>query len=294
MTRVTNPAVRSHRCIFCAFAAFVFVVFVLASACLFAQDQQQSQPTQPPSQPAQQSQPAPSLADTARQLRAQKHQDSTDTDSSRAQDLANEFEEEQDDAGNAPAGFKIYHADNYKLRVPAPFTLGHDDAGTVLNSTLAQGSRSLLLLGNGVFFAGSNSDDAFQDYSEHYTRVYSPSTSCTKTSIGGHEAYQCGLSNAKLSGQVVSGNAVFVRGSRNIFPVFCAAPSDSWARDIYNKQHMSRRTKTMIADMMDKDDEKVRDTWQTCDLVLQSIHLKEDDRLPPNRMTTRAKATSPR
>jgi hypothetical protein len=303
MNRPIRPATRNQGTAAClSQTARLFALVICASASLLAQATKPL-PTEEPgptaAQPQETPKPAPaaqpqqpSLADTARHLRAQKPQDQAQSDPSHAQDLVNEMEEEQDDAGNAPRGFKTYRADHYKLRVPSPFTVGHDDGGTVLTSTLTEGARSLVMVGNGVFFAKSNSDEAFADYAERYTRIYSRSTSCTKTKIDGHEAYQCGLSSAKLSGQVVSGNAVFVRGANSVFPVFCAAPTDSWARDYYNKSKNAGQ-RWWVADTMEREDEKVRNTWQTCDLVVQSIHLKEDDRPEPKSLTKPVKATSP-
>src|SRR5580700_11049294 len=79
-----------------------------------------------------QAQQGSSLADAARQARAQR-QDQPRAEESQAQQVVNQLVEDQDDTGNAPGGFKTYNAGDYKLWVPAPFTVeGHDTAGIVL------------------------------------------------------------------------------------------------------------------------------------------------------------------
>src|SRR5271169_5078844 len=90
-----------------------------------------------------------SLADAARQARAQK-QDQPLAEDSQAQQLVNQLVEE-DDSGNAPGGFKTYNASDYRLWVPAPFTIeGHDAGGIVLANSAQGRARSLVLLGNPV------------------------------------------------------------------------------------------------------------------------------------------------
>jgi hypothetical protein len=236
-----------------------------------------------------------SLTDVARQARAQKQQSQNQPATNKAQEKVNELEEEQDDAGSAPAGFKTYNAGDYKLRIPAPFNLeGRDDSGTVLSSRLAEGSRSMVMVGNSVLFPGSNSDEAFEDYAARFARMYATSPGCTQTMAGGHTAYQCGLSSANLLGHVVSGTALFVRGSKSIFPVLCVAPTESWARDLYNSSNSTYRQKRWATQIMQKEDQQVRNSWQTCESVLQSIHLKEDDQPQATPAVKQVKAVTSR
>src|SRR5215471_15674229 len=71
-----------------------------------------------------------SLADAARQARAQKGQASSQ---GQAQQYADELAEDQSDNG-APGGFKTFNTGDYRIWVPAPYHVdGHDSAGVVLS-----------------------------------------------------------------------------------------------------------------------------------------------------------------
>ncbi|HLW85933.1 MAG TPA: hypothetical protein VKR60_12020 [Candidatus Sulfotelmatobacter sp.] len=225
------------------------------------------------SAPAQQSS---SLADAARQARAQKA-DQPKAEPSKAQEVVNQLVEDQDDTGNAPAGFKTYNAGDYRLFVPAPYTVeGRDNSGIVLVNSAQGRARSLVLVGNPVVLPPGSGDDAFGDAASQIAHIYAPSATCTPATVAGHKAYQCGLAGATLLGRKVGGNAVFVRGSRNMIPVFCVAPTDSRARDMYNNPHSNSRQKAYAKQVMEREDQDVRNTWQACDSVLQSVRLKED------------------
>jgi hypothetical protein len=159
---------------------------------------------------------AQSLGDLARQARAEK-QDQPRAQSSQAQQLVNQLVEDQDDTGNAPAGFKTYNAGDYRLWVPAPFTVdGHDAAGVVLANATQGRARSLVLAGNPVVLSAASDDDAFRQMASQFAHVYAQSATCTQTSLANRKAYQCGLAGAKLLGHSVSGKAVFVRGSHSV------------------------------------------------------------------------------
>jgi hypothetical protein len=219
---------------------------------------------------------AQSLGDLARQARAEK-QDQPRAQSSQAQQLVNQLVEDQDDTGNAPAGFKTYNAGDYRLWVPAPFTVdGHDAAGVVLANATQGRARSLVLAGNPVVLSAASDDDAFRQMASQFAHVYAQSATCTQTSLANRKAYQCGLAGAKLLGHSVSGKAVFVRGSHSVVPVFCVAFTDSRARDVLNDPHSSSSMKRWAQESLAHEDEEVRNAWWSCESVLQSIHLKED------------------
>jgi hypothetical protein len=217
-----------------------------------------------------------SLADAARQARAQK-QDQPRAEESQAQQVVNQLVEGQDDTGNAPGGFKTYNAGDYKLWVPAPFTVeGHDAAGIVLANSAEGRARALVLVGNPVVLSTASDDEAFRDMASKFARIYAQSATCTQASVENRKAYQCGLAGAKLLGHSVSGNAVFVRGQSNIVPVFCVAFTDSRARDVLNDPYSSSSMKQWARDVLAHEDEGVRSTWHACESVLKSIHLKEE------------------
>lgn len=228
---------------------------------------------------AQQSNQAPSqsggsLADVARQARAQK-QAQASPESSRAQQVADQLAEDQDDK-DAPAGFRTYNAGDYKLWVPAPYTVsGNDDAGVVLSGAGVGNTHALVLVGNPIVIKFGQNEEAFREAATQFARTYLQSAKCAQTTLANHSAYQCGLAGANLLGHSVSGQAVVIRGSVNIFPVMCVAPTDSRARDILNNPHSSYASKTNARLAIEHEDKELKEVWQKCESVLQSIHLKE-------------------
>jgi hypothetical protein len=221
-----------------------------------------------------QAQPAGSLADVARQARAQK-QSQPAAEKSQAQQVADQLAEDQDD-GNSPAGFKTYNAGDYKLWVPAPYKVdGHDDGGIVLSDGMLGSKQSVVLVGNPIVLQWGNNDDAFLDVATQFSHIYSQSASCTKTTLANHAAYQCLLAGANLLGRSVSGHAIFVRGSTEIIPVFCVAPTASQARDILNDPRASYQAKRDARFTLDQEEQGARDIWKKCETVFQSIHLNE-------------------
>jgi hypothetical protein len=222
-----------------------------------------------------------SIAEIARQARAQKA-DQPRPEPGKAQQVADQLAEDQDDAGNAPAGFKTYNAGDYRVWVPAPYTVeGHDDGGIVLANSQKGRAQALVLVGNPVVLPAADGDEAFHDMATKIARIYAQSSTCTQSTVAGRKAYQCGLAGASLLGRRVSGSAVFVRGSLNIVPVFCVAPTESRARDTFNNAHSNYQQKQWARDVMDQEDEDVRKAWQACEPVLQSVHLKEDGGAAP-------------
>jgi len=234
-----------------------------------------------------QAQQASSLADAARQARAQK-QTQPKADNSQAQQIADQLAEDQEDR-NAPAGFKTYNAGDYRLWIPAPYTIdGHDDGGIVLSAAPVGSTQPLIFVGNPVVLQSGKNDDAFADASTQLARAYSQSAKCAKTILANYSAYQCTLAGASLLGRSVSGNAVFVRGSNKIIPVFCVAPTSSRERDTLNDAHASDQPKRDAQESLTRADQGARDIWQKCDAVLKSIHLNED----PGQQTETSKAVT--
>jgi len=232
-----------------------------------------------------------SLADVARQLRAQK-QAQPQADPSQAQQVADQLSEDQNNGG-APGGFKTYNAGDYKLWVPAPYKVeGHDDAGIVLSGPMVGVKRPVVLVGTAIATHWRNNDAAFQDTATHFSRLYAQSAKCEKTTIAGQSAYRCALAAANLLGNQVSGNAVFVLGSSNIYPVFCVTPTGSQSRDTLNDPHAKYDAKLWARQRLDREDADSRKVWEQCDTVFQSIHLKpEPDR--QRSAQTRGPATAP-
>ena len=217
-----------------------------------------------------QAQQGGSLADTARQIRAQKQGQSQ----TQAQQFADELSEDQSD-NVAPGGYKTYNTGSYKLWVPAPYHVDGDDAaGPVISGPFDNGRRLVVLLGTPIVAHFENNDAAFQDTVLKFAHLYADQTNCTKATIAGHDAYACGMAAANLLGQRVTGNAVFLRSLGNIYPVFCVAPSDSGSRDYINTAP-TYSNKASAERMLAKETEDIKKALKGCDTVFQSIHIPE-------------------
>ena len=223
-----------------------------------------------------QAQDGSSLADIARQARAQRQaQGQPVTDTNRAQQVADELSEDSNDNG-APGGFKTFNAGDYKLFVPAPYKMeGHDDAGVVLSGPNVGSKRSFVLVGVPIVAHFGNNDDAFQDAATQFVRVYAQSANCSKATVASHEAYQCSMAAANLQGQHMSGNAVFVMGAGVIYPVFCVVPSDSSTRDYINSKRTNAVSKQYAEESLGREEDDVRKVLKKCDTVFESIHIRE-------------------
>ncbi|HME36658.1 MAG TPA: hypothetical protein VKF84_15595 [Candidatus Sulfotelmatobacter sp.] len=214
-----------------------------------------------------------SLADTARQARAQK-QAQPKAEASQAQQIVDQLAEDQEDK-DAPAGFKTYNAGAYKIWAPAPFTIdAHDVGGVVLTGPQVGSTRPVVLAGNPIVLHLEN-DDAFAEAARQFARGYAESANCTKSTVVGRSAYQCSLAGARLLGHSVSGNAMLVRGASGVLPVLCVANTESRARDILNNPNASYKAKRYAREVMQREDQDVRTAWQKCDSVFQSIRVKE-------------------
>jgi hypothetical protein len=256
MNHASHPAAKSS-CIARTLRRWAIVIFLLlVSPALLAQTSQSG-----------------SLADIARQVRAQK-QGQANANSNQAQQVADELSEDQNDGG-APGGFKTYNAGDYKLWVPAPYKVeGHDDAGIVLSGPMVGVKHALVLVGTPIAVHGQNNDATFQDAATHFSRMYARSANCQKATIADHAAYRCGLAAANLLGNHVSGNAVFVLDSGNIYPLVCVTPTDGQSHDTPNDSHVSNGAKSLAQKTLDPEDADSRKIRQQCDTVFQSILLR--------------------
>lgn len=232
-----------------------------------------------------------SLADIARQARAQKGQGQPATDTNHAQQVADELSEDQNDNG-APGGFKTFNAGDYTLFVPAPYRMeGHDDAGVVLSGPNIGSRRAIILVGSPIVAHFGASDDAFHDAATQFVRVYAQSANCTKATVAKRSAYQCSMAAANLTGQLVGGNAVFVMGSGVMYPVFCVAPSDSNLRDYINNKHTTEGSKQLAEEGLGKENDDIKKVLQKCETVFESIHIREGIAPPKEGADSKAAAS---
>ena len=234
-----------------------------------------------------------SLADAARQARAGK-QGPTQSTSNRAQEIADELSEDQNDTG-APGGFKTFNEGDYQVWVPSPFTVeGHDSAGIVLTGPSVGTKKAMVLVGNALATHWENNENAFHDAATQFTRLYDPSSQCAKTTMADHPAYQCGLAGANLLGHRVSGNAMFVRVSALIYPIFCVAPTDSRERDILNDPLSSYSDKMYARANLAHEEADVRSVWEKCNSVFQSFRMKEGAKATAAAASASNKSASPK
>jgi hypothetical protein len=210
-----------------------------------------------------------SLADVARQARAQKQSQSS---TSAADQVANELSEDQND--DAPGGFKTYKAADYKLWVPAPFTEDTHNPDAVVLSGPEMGSRhNLVLIGNPIPYSANTGSDTILDAATGFVRKYLASASCEKSNLGSQNAYECDLSGAKLMGSTVTGSAWFIPGSGNLYPVFCATPIDGKSWDTLSNPHSTEAQKATARETLDRDPDLKR-IWQNCDTLFHSFRIK--------------------
>lgn len=224
-----------------------------------------------------------SLADVARQVRASKDGQSQG-DASRAQQVADELSEDQNDSA-APTGFKTYKVGDYKLWVPTPYSAaGHDDAGLVLSVSLVDEKQLMIMLGSAIPFQGQ-SDSALEEAAAHFARTYSPSSKCEKASSGNYSSYQCGLTPAHLLGQRVSGTAWFVVGASSLYPVLCVST---------DHPHNTAAGTQKASDPHPSDnDELSAEAHQKCDVIFQSIQLNQNVSPQPALSASKRSDASP-
>jgi len=237
-----------------------------------------------------QAQQGGSLADAARQVRAQKSSQ-TGTEASRAQAVADELSE--NDTDTAPAGFKTYNAAAYKLWAPAPYTVSSDAGGTVLSGPRVGSTMPLVLVGNSLVLR-TGSEDAFRDAATQFASGYEGSAKCSKSTLANHDAYQCNLAGAKLAGHSVAGTAMFIKETGSILPVFCVANSDSRNRDILNDPSSTSSEKIQAKRGLAEEEESVREVWKRCDSVFQSIQFTDSATQPGNTQVAKTGADVPK
>ena len=234
---------------------------------------------------AQDSEEPHSLGDVARQTRAQVAAAPEDK-SSKAQDLVDEMQQEQEAAESAPTGFINYNAGDYRLFVPFPFSLeGRDNGGAVLLGSRLGVSNTEVMAGTPLPMPANLTDNDLRDTARQLAQVYSQSANCYAIKLGSHKAFRCGLSKAFLLGREVTGSIEFVVASNSLIPVMCVSADDM--RKCVTRSALGYQTcgnvyptweevqKTKAAKQT-----QYHDQWtnaQVCDqIIYPSIQLKED------------------
>src|SRR5579863_8369915 len=228
--------------------------------------------------------PGTSLGDLARQSRAQRGQSGTTP--SKAQDLANELQQEQEESENAPIGYKTYNAGDYRLFVPFPYEIeGRDENGTVLAGSRVGVTNTEVMVGNPLTFPANLDENTERIVLSQLTRMFSESTGCGAIKLGEHRAYRCGLNRVWLLDKIVSGTMVFVMASGTAIPVMCVSPDDTnqcvthdkWGYHTCANQNPSWAEVQKVNSEIQTRNQDMRTTAQVCEQVIYpSIRLRED------------------
>lgn len=251
--------------------------------------------------PAQDSQPPSlSLGDLARQGRAQ-HPSSGQSQPSAAQDLVDDMQRQQEEAGNAPVGFASFDAGAYRLFVPYPSTLeGRESGGAVLVGSRLGLTNTEVLAGVPVPMPPNLTAGALRTFVNELASRYGPNASCSPATLGSHNGFRCSWSNTpRLLGHEVWGTIEFIVGSSTVIPVMCVSPDDIHQcvnYDAYGYHTCNNRRpswdevqKTNAAIATRFRDELTTD--QMCKQVIYpSIQLKEDIVVHPATMADGASA----
>jgi len=227
---------------------------------------------------------SPSLGDVARQSRSQRQQ--ADSTPGKAQELADQLQQEQEESENAPVGYKTYNAGDYRLWVPFPYEVeGRDQIGTVLAGSRVGVTNTEVMAGNPLAFPSNLDEGTERNLVSQVARLYSQYPSCAPIKLGERRAYRCGLDKANLMGNEVWGTMVFVIASGSVIPVMCVSPDD--LRQCVGHDKFGYHTcgnKNPTWDEVQKAQAAVqtryqdeRTTAQVCDqLIYPSIRLRED------------------
>ena len=234
---------------------------------------------------AQDSEEPSSLGDVARQIRSQSAT-ASERKSSKAQDLADEMQQEQETARSAPAGFINYSADDYRLFVPFPFSLeGRDNGGAILQGSRLGVSNTEVMAGTPLPMPANLTDNDLRDTAHQLAQVYSRSASCHEIKLGSRKAFRCALSKASLLEREVTGSIEFVVALNSLIPVMCVSPDDlrkcvtrsASGNQTCGNVHPSREEVRKTKAAREAQQREQVNSAQVCDeIIYPSIQLKED------------------
>jgi hypothetical protein len=220
-----------------------------------------------------------SLGDIARQARAQKPA-ADQAAPSKAQELANELQQEQEESENAPLGYRTYNAGDYRLYVPYPYDLeGRNNLGTVIGGSRVGSSNTEVMVGNPIPIGGYDGDISDDNVARGIVRqlaaLYGQSTWCGPTKVGERRAFKCSWARGFLIDHEVWGSMIWIFGSSSIIPVMCANP------DSLNDPSAASGVQLTYREKIAATQQRMRDqslTIQACEqIIYPSIRLKEDD-----------------
>jgi len=225
-----------------------------------------------------------SLGELGRQTRAQRAAEPGR--SSKAQQLVDEMQQEQEASDNAPVGFKSYDAGDYRVFVPYPYSLeGRDNGGAILLGSRLGITNTEVMAGTPIPLPSNLNDTQVANFVREFARRYSPNVYCGASQQGSHKVFRCNMTRGNLLGHDVSGSLEFVVASGSVIPIMCVSPDDLTQCVLYGNtgyrtcgnRHASwdEVQRTQKAVLTRYDDE--RTTAQLCDQVIYpSVQLKED------------------
>ncbi|MGC1451898.1 MAG: hypothetical protein WA830_17860 [Candidatus Sulfotelmatobacter sp.] len=154
-----------------------------------------------------------SLGDLARQTSALHASD--EGKSSKAQELVDEMQQEQEATENAPTGFKNYSAGDYRLFVPFPHSLeGRENGGAVLLGSRLGVTNTAVLARAPIPIPANISDTQLFSVVRQLASLHGSQAYCTAIKQGSHKAFRCSWQgNPFLLGRVVWGSMEFIVGS---------------------------------------------------------------------------------
>ncbi|HTS37243.1 MAG TPA: hypothetical protein VMH04_16320 [Candidatus Solibacter sp.] len=225
-----------------------------------------------------------SLGDVARQTRAQHTADQGQT--SKAQQLVDEMQQEQEASDNAPVGFKSYDAGEYRLFVPYPYSLeGRENGGAVLLGSRLGITNTEVMAGTPIQIPPNYSRIDIANLARQMGQQHASTAYCSAVKSGLHDAYHCSLSGAHLMGRQVVGDLEIVVASNALIPIMCVSPDDlrqcvSYDQYGYHTCNNRYPTWAQVQRSRDSVETRYRDertTDQLCSQVIYpSIQLKED------------------
>ena len=229
-----------------------------------------------------------SLGGLARQTRPQAA--ANDSKSSRAQQLADEMQQEQEAADNAPVGFKNYDAGAYRLFVPYPYSLeGRENGGALLLGSRLGITNTELTAGTPIPIPANLGDADLLNAVRQLASLHGTQAYCSAITQGSHRAFKCSWQTSpNLLGHQVYGSMLFILASNQLIPVMCVSPDDihqncvvydTWGHNTcIDREHQlcgwDHRKAEAAADAQYREE---RTTVQMCEQVMYpSIQLKED------------------
>ncbi len=224
-----------------------------------------------------------SLGEIARHTRAQAA--ATAGKSSKAQDLVDDMQQEQEVADNAPIGYKNYNARDYRLFVPFPYSLeGRENGGDILLASSLGVTNTEVMAGTPIPISPDLSDQNLFNLVRQLAAQHGQA-SCYSTKLGAHKAFRCGLNQSILLGHAVSGSVAYVVASNSLVPVMCVSSDDMrncttrsalgyrTCGNIYPSWQEVQQTKAAVQ----AQNQEQRTSAQKCDqIIYPSITLKED------------------